>query len=124
MQGVLRDIAIGILLPGDKLLSVRDYAKQAKINPNTVQRTYMELERIGMVQTQRGQGTFIADDPNMAKKVRSQMTGSTVESFIKEMKRLRYSNSDILELVSKQLIMDVSTIQKEAAEENSDEGVQ
>lgn len=103
MQGVLWDIATGALLPGDKLLSVRDFAKQARTNPNTVQRAYTELERIGVVETQRGQGTFVSDNPDIAREVRSEMTSSTVQSFVEEMRRLRYSDSDILALVSQQL---------------------
>ena len=95
-----RDIATGALLPGDKLLSVRDFAKQAKTNPNTVQRAYTELERIGVVETQRGQGTFVSYNSEIAREVRSEMTSSTVQSFVKEMRRLRYSDSDILALVS------------------------
>ena len=87
MQGVLWDIATGTLLPGEKLLSVRDFAKQARTNPNTVQRAYTELERIGVVETQRGQGTFVSDNPDIAREVRSEMTSSTVHSSVEEMRR-------------------------------------
>ena len=73
MQGVMWDVAVGTLAPGDKLLSVRDLARDAKTNPNTVQRAYMELERIGIVETQRGQGTFIRATPGLAKEVRSEV---------------------------------------------------
>ncbi len=116
MQGVLWDIATGTLLPGNKLLSVRDFAKQARTNPNTVQRAYTELERIGVVETQRGQGTFVSDSPNIAREVRSQMTSSTVQSFVEEMRRLRYSDSDILALVSQQLTAN-SAINSDGANE-------
>ena len=100
MQAVMRDVAVGELGPGDKLLSVRDLARDAKTNPNTVQRAYMELERIGIVETQRGQGTFIRATPGLAKEVRSEVTATAVRSFIDEMRRLRYSNDEIVALVS------------------------
>lgn len=103
MKSVLWGIAVGTLSPGDKLSSVRDFARQARTNPNTVQRAYMELERMGVVETQRGQGTFVSDSPKIAGEVRSDMTSAAVESFVKEMRRLRYSDSDILALVSQQL---------------------
>lgn len=103
MQAVMRDVAVGELAPGDKLLSVRDLARDAKTNPNTVQRAYMELERIGIVETQRGQGTFIRATPGLAKEVRSEVTATAVQSFISEMKRLRYSNDEIVALVSQGL---------------------
>ncbi len=103
MQGVMWDVAVGTLAPGDKLLSVRDLAKDARTNPNTVQRAYMELERMGIVETQRGQGTFIKASPGLAKEVRSEVTATAVRSFINEMRRLRYSNEEIVGLVSQGL---------------------
>lgn len=103
MQGVMWDVAVGTLAPGDKLLSVRDLARDARTNPNTVQRAYMELERMGIVETQRGQGTFIKASPGLAKEVRSEVTATAVRSFISEMRRLRYSNEEIVGLVSQGL---------------------
>jgi GntR family transcriptional regulator len=103
MQGVMWDVAVGTLAPGDKLLSVRDLARNARTNPNTVQRAYMELERMGIVETQRGQGTFIKASPGLAKEVRSEVTATAVRSFISEMRRLRYSNEEIVGLVSQGL---------------------
>ncbi|HAI87833.1 MAG TPA: GntR family transcriptional regulator [Firmicutes bacterium] len=103
MQGVMWDVAVGTLAPGDKLLSVRDLARDARTNPNTVQRAYMELERMGIVETQRGQGTFIKASPRLAKEVRSEVTATAVRSFINEMRRLRYSNEEIVGLVSQGL---------------------
>lgn len=103
MQAVLWDVAVGELVPGDKLLSVRDLARDARTNPNTVQRAYMELERMGIVETQRGQGTFIKASPDIAKEVRSEVTATAVRSFINEMRRLRHSNEEIVGLVSQRL---------------------
>ncbi|HHY46574.1 MAG TPA: GntR family transcriptional regulator [Firmicutes bacterium] len=60
-EQVKRAVAGGILLPGDQLPSVRELAMKLRINPNTVARAYLELEREGVVATQRGRGTFVAD---------------------------------------------------------------
>ncbi len=60
MKGVLWDIAVGDLSPGDKLFSVRDFARKAKTNPNTVQRAYMELERMGVVEPKGARGLSFA----------------------------------------------------------------
>ncbi|MGI6609444.1 MAG: GntR family transcriptional regulator [Limnochordia bacterium] len=103
MQSVMWDLAVGSLAPGDKLLSMRDLAKDARTNPNTVQRAYTELERIGIVETQRGQGTFIKASPDIAKEARSEVTATAVRSFINEMRRLRYSDEEIIGLVSQGL---------------------
>ncbi len=52
----------GVLLPNEKLPSVRELAKDMTINPNTIQKAYQELERQGIIYIKRGQGTFINPD--------------------------------------------------------------
>lgn len=56
-------IASGILKPGDQLPTVRLVAVELAINPNTVLRAYREMEIRGILDTQQGTGTFIADRP-------------------------------------------------------------
>ncbi|OPZ64163.1 MAG: HTH-type transcriptional repressor YtrA [Firmicutes bacterium ADurb.Bin506] len=109
MKGVMWDIATGQLAIGDKLPSVRDLAAGSRVNPNTVQRAYMELERMGIVETQRGQGTFVAADPEVVKEVREQVVDGTVRAFVDEMRRLRYEDADIVALVTRELAGAVST---------------
>lgn len=57
----------GILLPGDKIFSVRELASNLVINPNTVSKAYQELERQGIIETFRGRGTFIRQNVNIIK---------------------------------------------------------
>lgn len=52
---------IGALEPGDKLPSVRSLAVELSINPNTIQKAYIELERQGYVYSVKGVGSFVAD---------------------------------------------------------------
>lgn len=54
-------VATGILVSGEKLPSVRGLSESLVINPTTVQRAFLELERDAVVETRRGQGTFIRD---------------------------------------------------------------
>jgi GntR family transcriptional regulator len=56
-------IAMGVLKPGDQLPTVRLVAVELAINPNTVMRAYRELEIRGVLDTQQGTGTFVADRP-------------------------------------------------------------
>jgi GntR family transcriptional regulator len=56
-------IASGTLKPGDQLPTVRLVAVELAINPNTVLRAYREMEIRGILDTQQGTGTFIADRP-------------------------------------------------------------
>ena len=55
-----RAVVGGVLRPGDRLPAVRDLAAETVVNPNTVARVYRELELEGLLQTQRGVGTFVA----------------------------------------------------------------
>ena len=63
VQGAM---ASGALRPGDQLPTVRLVAVELAINPNTVLRAYREMEIRGIVDTQQGTGTFIADRPPQA----------------------------------------------------------
>src|ERR1051326_7517530 len=57
---VLAGIALGALVVGDQLPTVRQVAVDLAINPNTVVRAYRELEIRGVIETQQGMGTFVA----------------------------------------------------------------
>src|SRR5918992_1978099 len=59
---VRRAIVLGVLQIDEPLPSVRELAAQLRINPNTVQQAYRELEREGAVYVRRGQGTFVAQN--------------------------------------------------------------
>ncbi len=62
----------GVIIPGEKLPSVRDMAKDMTLNPNTVQKAYQELERQGIISTLRGKGTFISLDIKANDKIQKQ----------------------------------------------------
>jgi len=55
-------VAAGRLGPGDRLPSVRDVARSARINPNTVSRAWRELELSGLLESRRGSGVFITPE--------------------------------------------------------------
>ena len=56
-----RLIISGVLLPDEKLPSVRELAASLAINPNTIQRAYRELEADGYIYSLPGKGSFIGD---------------------------------------------------------------
>ena len=62
-DGIRDQIRAGILHQGDKLPSVRELATQLTINPNTIQRSYRELELQGWVATVPGKGCFVCGVP-------------------------------------------------------------
>ena len=59
VDGYREQIAAGILSPGEKLPSVRELAVQLSINPNTIQRSYRQLEAEGWIVTVPGKGCFV-----------------------------------------------------------------
>jgi GntR family transcriptional regulator len=62
-EGVRYLVASGALRPGDALPSVRDLAREQRINPNTVAKAYQRLAETGILETRRGEGTFVAQHP-------------------------------------------------------------
>ena len=91
------------ILPGDKLPSVRDMSKQLEVNPNTVQRAYVEMEREMLVYTKRGQGTFIVDEPEAILKLREEMVLDRVDTFVKEMEAFGFSHDELLKVIESYL---------------------
>jgi GntR family transcriptional regulator len=62
IAAIKESIIKGILQPGDKLPSVRELASMLTTNPNTVSKAYAELERLKIIETLRGRGTFVSLD--------------------------------------------------------------
>jgi GntR family transcriptional regulator len=67
-EGVRRLIALGALTPGASVPSVRDLAKDLRVNPNTVARAYQRLTEGGVLTVKRGEGTYVSDEPAQRKK--------------------------------------------------------
>lgn len=103
MNMIKRQIVSKELKGGDKLTSVRDLSAELKVNPNTIQRAYKELEREGFAYTQRGMGTFVTEDENVIYSLRKDTAKEVMDSFIEGMKHLGFNNEEILDLVSKNL---------------------
>lgn len=88
-------IVTGILKRGEKLPSVRDMATELKVNPNTIQRSYGELERENIVFTQRGMGTFVTEDESILKELKDNMAREKIISFVEDMEKLGYSRTEV-----------------------------
>ena len=96
-------IAGGKWNPGDRVMSVRDLAVEFKVNPNTVQRALAELERDGLVYTERTSGRFITGEKEIIQKARSRLVDEEVADFVKQMRQLGYSREQWLALVEETL---------------------
>lgn len=98
-----RLVATGTLQPRDKLPSQRDLAAKLKVNANTVQRAYREMELLGLVETLRGQGTFIRDDHQIVEDTHREMLTSLIDDFVESMLSLGCDEQEILEQVQNRL---------------------
>ena len=67
-EGVRRMISLGSLRPGESVPSVRDLARDLRVNPNTVARAYQRLTDAGVLAVKRGEGTYVADEPSRPNK--------------------------------------------------------
>ena len=92
-------IVSGIFSPGERLPSVRDLAAEAGVNPNTMQRALAELERSGILYSQRTSGRFITDDEEMIDKLRYQKAEEDARTFFDNMKKLDLSADEIARLL-------------------------
>ncbi len=93
-------IISGALLPGEKLMSVRDLAKEAGVNPNTMQKALSELERSGLLYTQRTAGRFVTENKEKIKEIKQETARLRVLQFLNEMAQLGINSQEIEELLS------------------------
>ncbi|HCW52811.1 MAG TPA: GntR family transcriptional regulator [Clostridium sp.] len=99
MEQIQLRIICGTYKAGEKLPSVREIASEASVNPNTMQKALTELERTGLVFSQRTSGRFITEDIKMIKDIRNDLAKDTINSFFKNMKKMGYTQDEIIELV-------------------------
>ena len=92
-------IGSGSFLPGERLASVRDMAMEAGVNPNTMQRALQELERDGMVYSQRTAGRFVTEDMRVIERAKKQFAEEQIRSFLEAMKKLGYQREEIVSLL-------------------------
>ena len=96
------NIIAGVYQPGQKLPSVRDLAAEASVNPNTMQKALTELERSGLVYTQRTSGRFITQDISKMTELKEQLAREQIQLFLKNMEQLGLSRDDIRRLLEKE----------------------
>ena len=99
MDTLKRRIITGRYLPGEKLPSVRELAAEAGINPNTVQRAFSELEREGLIYTQRATGKYVTENSDEIKSARQALAKTQVAEFLSNMQSLGYSVGDVIVLL-------------------------
>lgn len=96
-------ILAGTYPAGAKLPSVRDLAREAAVNPNTMQRALAKLEEDGLVITQRTSGRFVTEDKKEIAKARNRLAQEEAMQFIVKMQKLELKKEEIQAIINKML---------------------
>lgn len=106
-------IVSGAYVPGERLASVRELATDAGVNPNTMQRALQELEREGLVFSQRTSGRFVTEDVALIDRAKRAIAETRLREFLAAMEKLGYSQGGIIALLK----------EKEEEQDEADTGV-
>jgi GntR family transcriptional regulator len=113
---LIEQIKVGIVTGGfprgERLPSVRDLATEAGVNPNTMQRAMTELEREGLVYSQRTAGRFVTEDETMIQQAKRGLAERHIKLFLAAMTRLGFQPEEMIDL-----------LRQEAREENEHVGI-
>lgn len=92
-------IAKGYFEPGQEIPSRRELANQLKINPNTAQRAYKEMEEQGLIYTEGNLPSCITKDAEILKNVRGELITEAVDVFLQAIESINAPLPEVLELV-------------------------
>ncbi len=99
IEQIQAGIISGYYKPGDKLPSVRDMAADACVNPNTMQKALSELERTGLIYTNRTTGRFITSDEAMIKNLKGLSARERILEFLERMRQHGFTPQETLALI-------------------------
>ena len=101
IEYVKLDIISNRLKKGDKIPSVREYALQMKVNPNTVQKALVELERDGLIYTERTNGKYVTNDDALINKIKEELIKNKIENLFNDLNNLGIDKQEIIEYIKR-----------------------
>ena len=102
MEQVKYAIASGVAQEGEQLLSVRELARQLRINPNTVAKAYHELEREKVLMTHKGKGVYVAPSTSiLTLEEKERLVSEKLEGALVDAKNLGFSFRDVRDILKK-----------------------
>jgi GntR family transcriptional regulator len=102
---VKRSVALGVLVPGEQLPTVKQLATTLTVNPNTVARSYRELERDGVIETSPGRGSFVRGNGSgsVSNKAVSDVAAAAIDGAVREAKSIGLARKDVAQLIDQVL---------------------
>ena len=101
VERISLDIIAGKYQPGARLPSVRDFASEAGVNPNTMQKALAELEREDLVHSERTSGRFITEDTAMIEKMREELATTQIQDFFEQMQQMGFDTEKTIALIER-----------------------
>jgi GntR family transcriptional regulator len=104
IEVVERLVATGRLKPGDQLPTVRQLAVDLRVNPNTIARAYLELDRKGVISTQQGRGTYVTEhvDSTAIVQQREEKLRAMVSQFLLGALSQGYALADVVKMIEQE----------------------
>ena len=99
VEQIQNRIFTGMYAPGSKIASVRELAGEAEVNPNTMQRALTELERTGLLYSQRTSGRYVTEDAVKIFEMKKKSAMEAVCAFVKQMESLGFQKDEIIALI-------------------------
>ena len=96
---LLQAIASGQYPAGSRLPAVRELAAEAGVNPNTMQRARTDLEREGLLYSQRTAGRFVTDETERIRGKRRELAMTQIQNFLTSMKEMGFSAEETVEMI-------------------------
>lgn len=93
---ITKEITSGILKPGQKIPSVRDYAAIFKANPNTISKALQMLEENKLIYTERTNGKYVTENLQIITKSKEEIFEQKVKDFVKDLQSMGYNIEDII----------------------------
>jgi GntR family transcriptional regulator len=102
---VKRSVALGVLVPGEQLPTVKQLATTLTVNANTVARSYRELERDGVIETSPGRGSFVRGNGSQAASntAATDSAAAAIDGAVREAKSMGLDRAGVTQLIEQVL---------------------
>ena len=100
MQDIKKAIVSGSWPPGGRIPPVRELALQYQVNPNTMQRALAELEREGLLYTERTAGRFVTGDTDRIAALRRETADRLLDGLFRQLSSMGYTREEIRRLMA------------------------
>lgn len=100
VERITKEIIAGKYQPGEKMPTVRELAEIARVNPNTMQKAFSQLEQDGMLFTDRTVGRYVTQDKVIIRERGKQLARQLGEKFLEDMRALGLTEPEIMEVIN------------------------